>query len=693
MSTTARLVRTWPLSLYIIGFPLWWALGVTAIIPMISAVAMAVQLARRERVYLPAGSVIWLLFVLWASFGVVLVFADAPGALQSEGLSALPAFGWRLGWYAACAVMLIWVANMPERVLPDTFIRSLMAYFFVVAVVGGIAGVLAPTVDFPSALELVLPQGIRSNGLVRALTHPALAEIQTVLGRPEARPQAPFAFANGWGAAIALLLPFFVISWGRDKRLPFRLAAAAVLVLATVPVVYSLNRGLWICLAAGFLGLVMLLVLRGRTVALTASVAALLVAAGMFALSPLGALFQERLENQHSNDRRALLIEATVSSATRGSPVVGFGSTRSVEGNFESIAGGETADCDACGVPPLGTQGQLWAIIFQQGYVGTALYFGFFAVGLLRSFRCRTTNEVIATFVLGFLFIQMLVYDLVGPPTVIMMIAIACVAREQRRSGADERAPLRTLGRLRRSVRPLALPAAVLALIGSTLGAAWALVPPPAYAARTDVLLSPSPAALTSAALDADNLPAEVTPDTEAGLIVSDNALARVVGNDQAAVEDLRRRVSVAAVPNTSVLIVRVTADDAEDASTSADTVTTAYLETRTRDLNRRRRAAVKSLQEQARRLDAPALSQGAPSGDGSFQRRQLRQQITVLRSIPSRAGDVIRTHPVVEERRQLPVPAVTGAGLGLLLAMAWGGPKGRRRTAARDRRHAADPV
>ena len=81
---------------------------------------------------------------------------------------------------------------------------------------------------------------------------------------------------------------------------------------------------------------------------------------------------------------------------------MGFGSTRDVQGSFASIAGASTPDCSACGVPPLGTQGHLWGVIFSQGLVGAALFLAFFALALSRCWRCRTTAETLCTFVLAF---------------------------------------------------------------------------------------------------------------------------------------------------------------------------------------------------------------------------------------------------------------------------------------------------
>ena len=101
--------------------------------------------------------------------------------------------------------------------------------------------------------------------------------------------------------------------------------------------------------------------------------------------SPLGNLAEQRADNQHSNNRRGMLLTETVGSVSQGSPLVGFGSTRDVQGSFSSIAGGATPDCPACGVPPLGTQGHLWLVLFSQGWLGLAFFLLFVVLALIRS--------------------------------------------------------------------------------------------------------------------------------------------------------------------------------------------------------------------------------------------------------------------------------------------------------------------
>ena len=316
---------------------------------------------------------------------------------------------------------------------------------FVVTTVGGLVGVLLPHLEFTSPFEMLLPHGLRSNSLVKSIVHPEVADIQNVLGRPEARPKAPFPFANSWGSSLSLYLPFFIVAWFRYGPRWQRYAAPVVLLVALVPIVYSLNRGLWASLALGVVGAVILVLRTGRLVPVLTAVALLVAVVVGFVISPLDTIFQERLAHQHSNERRGELISRTVSSAFEGSPVVGFGSTRDVQGGFSSIASADTPDCEACGVPPLGTQGHLWGVIFGQGFVGAIFFVAFFLQALWRSWRCRTTSEILCTFVLAFFCLQIFIYDTLGMPLLTVMIAIGLVAREQF-LGADSATDVRGLG-------------------------------------------------------------------------------------------------------------------------------------------------------------------------------------------------------------------------------------------------------
>ncbi len=651
----------WPLSVTLLGFPVWWALGLRTLLPMLLALVMADQLARRRKLVLPGGFAIWAMYLAWFCLGLFVLFADAPGAVPGGDPSRLLVFGYRAAWYVTATIGLLWVTNLSESELPTRWLYQLLGFMFLVTTVGGVTGVLAPNVEFTSLVEAMLPRGLRSNSLVQSMVHPAVADLQNVLGRPEARPKAPFPFANSWGSNLALYLPFFLVAWFRHGPRWQRFVGPVVLVLATIPVVYSLNRGLWVCLAAGAAGLVWLQIGKARPLAVLATVVALVSATLALALSPLGTVFQERLENQHSNDRRGQLLTQTWNSTIEGSPVVGFGSTRDVQGSFASIAGASTPDCGPCGVPPLGTQGHIWQLIFSQGLVGAVLFLSFFALALSRCWRCRTTTETLGTFVLAFFGLLLLVYDTLGMPLFTVMLVVGLVAREQRaRATPGSVVSVDSAMSRLRSRWPILL---ATTLVGAVSGAGLAATGQVEHATRISILLAPSPVSLEVAETDGDgDAPNEVTIDTEAALLISRESLSRVVGStDAAELDGLRQRVRVTAVPSTRVLTLEVQDSSAEQSRIETTKLAQSYLVTRRGYLSNRRDQALSLLRAQLVKLRASGRVNPADPT-----KARLERAVTTILLTPTSAGEVIRARAPMPVRRQSEVPVTSGAALGL---------------------------
>ncbi|MEQ7123821.1 hypothetical protein ABN034_04800 [Actinopolymorpha sp. B11F2] len=420
----------WPLTALFLGFPLWWMLGLATFAFILFAVPMAIELLTRRGLRAPRGFGMWLVFLGWLLASAAMLWVDAPGAEPGGGgAGRIIVFGYRAAMYFSATIALLYVLNMPERDLPTRRVVRLLGFMFVVTTCGGLLGVVAPGFAFSSPMELVLPEGIASNEFVTSMIHPAAADMQSILGYDEARPIAPFSFANSWGANFSLYLPFFVLAWlGRGAGWR-RWVAPFVLLAALVPAVYSLNRGLWLALGVGGCYLAVRLAAMGKFWALNLIGAVVVIGGLAFALSPLGTMVQQRIDAPHSNDRRADLAIASVRAVVEGSPLLGFGSTREVQGSFFSIAGGATPECPACKPPPLGTQGQLWLVVFSQGIVGLALFLAFFCRQFLAHWRKRTPLAIAGCCVLAFFGIELFVYDTFDAPMVTVMITLGLLAR------------------------------------------------------------------------------------------------------------------------------------------------------------------------------------------------------------------------------------------------------------------------
>lgn len=557
----------WPLVVIFAGMPLWWVLGLTQIIFFLMSVPMAVYLMRRRRVLVPRGLGVWLLFLVWLLGGLFVLQTDAPGAIPGESNARYLTFSYRVGWYILGTIALLYVTNT-RSFLSTQRIGQALSLMCLTLVGGGLLGVLVPTLEFPSALELALPSSISNNGFVNSLIHPQTAQIQDFLGYVEPRPSAPFSYTNEWGLNLAVTLPFFVVTWWRRGKW-YRASVPLVLVLAVLPVVSSLNRGLWLAFLVVAFFLAVRYALTGRLSLLTGLIIVVVLAAVSLAVSPLGDLIQDRINTPHSNQGRANLSSLSVRSALEGSPAIGFGTTRNVQGNFTSIAGGATDRCPGCSPPPLGTQGHLWLLLFGAGLGGLALYVTFFAGQFLRHLRDRSAYSVAGQCALLALFVTMPVYNAVSTVAFMALIAVAIMDREA--DSLPERTLSDLLGPARRNI--------VLVLLATLLGAA---------AGALIQQMAGSPTSATQSVLVPMNNPTDIRSsrplslDSEARLAVSTPVLAAVASAvGEVAPQEVADHLSITAEPNTRILNLTYTADDPEIAVAATREAARAFIDIR----------------------------------------------------------------------------------------------------------------
>jgi hypothetical protein len=433
---TIRLLPGWPLTVLCLGYPLWWAVGLATLGFLVAAVPMAVFLLRRRSLVAPRGFALWLMFLVWVVAGITTLWMDVPGAQTAQGIGRLLPFSYKLAWYVAATVVLLYIGNTREEEVPSRKLFRLLGVLFLVTVAGGYLGWLFPQLEFRSLLERLLPAGAASNNFVQILIHPAAAQVQGILGYDWPRPKAPYSFANDWGANFGLLLPFFVVAWAGPGAGRRRRYFPLVTLLAVPPAIVSLNRGLWLGVLAMAVYATVRLAARGRLAAMAGLAAASLATVVLLAVTPLGGLLQERLAAPHSNQGRLELSSRAVAATADASPVLGFGSTREVEGNFFSIAGAASALCPECSPPQLGTQGHLWNLIFVHGFVGAGLFLGFVYLRFALALRDNSFEAIALTSCGVFFTVVMLVYDLIGPPLAITMIALGLLWRRERTNQA-----------------------------------------------------------------------------------------------------------------------------------------------------------------------------------------------------------------------------------------------------------------
>lgn len=662
-----RLNPGWPLTWMLIGYPLWWLLGIAGFVPLISAAIMIGQLLHRaDRVRVHRGFGLWLLFLVWVAVGVLLLQVSAPHAIADHSNGRYLTFAFRFAWYTAATVTLIYIYNLRDR-LPTARIVRAFGWLFLTVVFGGILGTLTPTLDFPSALELFLPRGLMHVQYIHDLVHPVIAQVYSVDGVIQPRASAPFAYANDWGLNCATLLPFFVLGWLRGSTGWRRVFAIAMLVVSIYPLVKTENRGVWLALVIVALVIAIRSALFGRlrTIAWTAVIGVVVVA--MLASTPIGGSITNRLENGYSNAGRAKLGALTVESVTAKSPVVGLGSTRNVEGSFYSIAGGDTSACSLCSPPALGTQGQFWLIIFSTGIGGLLFYLVFMALNLGRSIRRDTPLATVALAVLTMHLTTMFVYDVIGIELVTIFAAIGLLWRDL--AGQATESPdgpsERTLVMYGSMVRRHRVLFASLTALGIAAGLAYDHVQPKPVTAQTSAFV-PQNSIYPGQEQFAQSL------DTIAGLLNSEPIRHKVASAIGETPEQVSQRLTVTAAPNTRVLYVRYSDASADKAARASLVAAKTLISVRSAGLRAVQQQVLSSLAEEHTGLatSIATLSRAHQSTDETVDELSaVEAQYQRVKDAATGGGKIVAQPRLLARSVNRAVDAVSGGAVGILIA------------------------
>lgn len=426
-----RLFRSgWPLSALLVFYPVAWILGLTPFIVILLAVPMGVTLLRRRPIKLPPAMGLWSLGVLWAALGLFMIRQHPPDTLPPSSGSSL-SFFIRLANYVALTVVLLYVGNMSEDELPRKRIVRMLGAFFLVTIAGGLAGMVAPHLSFNTPTYYLVPHSISSSSFGGKLLSVQLAQNQDVLGSGSApRPSAPFDYTNTWGNVLSLLLVWFAVAWWIDGTRRRRTLAVGTLVVALVPVVYSLNRGLWVGLALTLLYVLIRTAMRGRILPLVTVLLTLAVAAAIFFVSPLSTVVTARLQHGHSNDIRTSLNNAALDAA-KHSPVIGYGGPRTTIGSEKSIAIGSSTSCPQCGNRDIGSDGQLWFLLVSEGFIGALLYVAWLLQLIWTYRRDESAIGLAGQLSLLLPLFFMFVYQALTVPLLLTMVSVGLLWRNE----------------------------------------------------------------------------------------------------------------------------------------------------------------------------------------------------------------------------------------------------------------------
>ncbi len=408
------LARAHVLMLVFASFPLWWLAGLFAFAWPIVAFFLLLALIRQGDVIFPRGFGLWLLLLAWAPLSLVQFGGDNAGLLYAHRLATL----------LAATVVFLYVFNSSRDTLPDRAIVDALTLFWAMLVVGGFIGMLFPTVSFHSPVELLLPAPLVANPFVHDLVHVDFAQVQSFLGYPVGRPAPFFTFTNAWGGGVALLTPIAFAAFAQARSPLRRRLLAALLVLSVLPIVVSLNRGVWLALTLALAYAAVRFALARRLQAIAALVGLVGVLLVLLFLTPLGGLISDRLAQPHSNVRREALYQEAL-DRTKESPLVGYGGPIPAE--------------RTTGGPPVGTHSQLFFLSISYGVPAVLLFAGWFALTFLRAGRVASGPRFWAHVAI-LIFLMEAPYYLLQMHLAVAMIIAAFIWRDVLRPAGTEAA-------------------------------------------------------------------------------------------------------------------------------------------------------------------------------------------------------------------------------------------------------------
>jgi len=426
----------WPFVVLLVGWPIWWALGIQIFAIPLLATPMIWRLYRwratgTRQIRTPPGFGLWLLFLVVMVLGLTTIELTAPATIPSPVSNRVISWSLRATTYVGATGILLYAGNLTERELPRRRLAWMLGIVGIYTVAGGILGTLLPRFSFKSPLAYLVPASFQAaHGNLTSL-YPSFAQVQQLLGYSHGRPDAPFDYTNMWGNCLAILLPWLVVAgWCYGTRRERRWTVV-ICALAFIPIVSALDRGLWVGLGVAIIYLTVRFAARGKVALLGVVGGVIALAAIIILFTPVQSLISQRLSHGSSNAGRT---NGTIQAIQLGvaSPIIGWGDTRHSVGSSQSIAIGSTSNCKKCGQKSLGGDGTFQNLLITTGIGGMVFYIAFFAYGFWRYRRDVTPYGMAGLLVLLLESIFFFVYDSTGPPLAFTMLAYALLWRNDR---------------------------------------------------------------------------------------------------------------------------------------------------------------------------------------------------------------------------------------------------------------------
>ena len=398
----SRDLPAWPALLPFAAYLLWWGLGLGDFVWIVAGGVMVLFWVGVKGFRFPPTFLIWALFIGWVIVSLSMV--DTPGRM----VGAL----YRLLLYMAATAFCLHVYNA-RRTITLRSVTSAMAWFLAGMTVAGIAAMILPEAVFRTPLSFLVPRALLANEMVGDMVIRHLSQWKADAWVPQAvRPAAPFLYANTWGNVYSLVLPLVMLHFWIVRHENWGKWTALLIVASMVPALATLNRGMFVGLGVTAAWVMIQAVRRGRTGHVVTGVLALAAAGFAVLISPFGQAFTHRVEVTNSTTDREKLYVLTVEEVLK-SPALGYGSPRPSPFPW---------------IPSFGTQGQLWTVMYSHGFIGAALFIGFFAiVFLICARRVDTAGAVLGGVILATL-VETAFYGMMTG-IMVSMVAVALVLR------------------------------------------------------------------------------------------------------------------------------------------------------------------------------------------------------------------------------------------------------------------------
>jgi O-antigen ligase len=278
----------------------------------------------------------------------------------------------------------------------------------------GFLAILFPHFSAPSLIQRVGPESVFANDYVRDLTRFQFAQVQSLVSEEVGRPSAPMAYSNGWGSTLGLLTPFFILDFFVLGSVRRRRAGLLIGAAAMVPIIFSLNRGLWLSVGLGLIYVALRRALQGNVKVALVLGAVLLTVFGALAATALGDVVKQRFEIAgESNNARSALYEVAY-DITKERPLTGYGAPLEVDGLWREV----------------GTHGLIWFVMVCYGFPGAFFLLAWAVAMLISSARAPNQTALWAHVAIVVFAIQIPIYGLL-PQLVLMGIVAAISVRAQ----------------------------------------------------------------------------------------------------------------------------------------------------------------------------------------------------------------------------------------------------------------------